>query len=54
MTKICHTCKVPKELSEFARELRKPDGRKSECKTCKQERDSKRNSEKKKEREMFF
>ncbi len=34
MTKLCSTCKVEKELSEFHRNRRKSDGLSDTCKAC--------------------
>lgn len=54
MTKICNTCKQPKELKEFSKEPRSIDGRKGDCIKCKRERDRIKYYEKKKERELYF
>ena len=54
MTKICSTCKFPKDLNDFPREPRNADGRNCECKECKHKKNMKKYYEKKKEREMFY
>jgi hypothetical protein len=35
-TKICSTCKVKKDVSLFYRDKGKPDGRKYQCKACRE------------------
>lgn len=37
--KECYTCKEAKDLEEFHRDSKRPDGRRGNCKPCKQAKD---------------
>jgi hypothetical protein len=41
MEKKCYTCKLPKPLSEFGNNKKRPDGKQGYCKECGKQRDKK-------------
>lgn len=46
MDKTCSICKVPKPVSEFGSDKRRPDGRRSSCNICRHEHEYVKNADK--------
>ena len=51
--KVCRLCNQQKQKEDFSRNLRSPDGRYHECKTCIGKRASKKYFDKKKDKELL-
>lgn len=54
MKKQCHTCKEEKDRNQFTPVPRNPDGLDYNCKKCNSARVSKKNKERKEDRDNFF